>query len=152
MKTKWGNAEINTGGHYQIISRKEGNHGKLLHRLVFEDYHDCVLDENDVFHHIDGDKLNNHPSNLTCMSRKAHTLIHHKGCGRSDETKRNISKVQNTSGLFRVHKQKDDRYKQGFRWVYQYYENGKKKFIKSVDLDKLKAKVVSKCLPWEVVE
>lgn len=152
MKTKFGNAKINTSGHYQITSRNEGNHGELLHRLVFEDYHNCKLDSNDVIHHIDNDPTNNHPANLICMSRKAHTLIHHQGCKRSDDTKRNISKVQNTSGLFRVYKVMDDRYKQGFRWVYQYYVDGKKKFIKSVDLNKLESKVKDKNLPWEVID
>jgi len=75
MKTKYGNAKL-LNGYYTITSRKEGNHNKRLHRLIFEDYHNCTLDKNDVIHHIDGDKMNNHPTNLICMSKNAHALIH----------------------------------------------------------------------------
>lgn len=34
LHTKFGTAKINKKGHYQITSRKEGNGGKLLHRLM----------------------------------------------------------------------------------------------------------------------
>ena len=91
MKTKFGTAKINDKGYYKISSVKEGNRDKYLHRLVFEDYHDCNLDGNDVIHHIDGDKLNNHPANLICMSKKAHTLLHNKGKIFSDEHKQRMS-------------------------------------------------------------
>ena len=92
MKTKYGNAKINNRGYYIIRSKKEGNDGKLLHRLVFEDYHNCKLDENDVIHHIDGDKTNNHPANLICMSQKAHGLLHNKYRKFSEEHKQKLSK------------------------------------------------------------
>ena len=76
MKTKFGNASINNKGYYVISSHKEGNYGKKLHRLVFEDYHNCKLDKNDVIHHIDFDKTNNHPTNLICVSKKAHSILY----------------------------------------------------------------------------
>ena len=59
-----------------------------------------------------------------------------------------MSKVHNTSGYFRVSKE-FGKYKNGYRWRYQYYdENNKKKAIKSVDIDKLKSKVIAAELPW----
>lgn len=34
--TVFGNGRINSNGYYQIGTRKEGNKGKLLHRLIWE--------------------------------------------------------------------------------------------------------------------
>lgn len=158
MKTKYGNAGINKkDGHYQIKSRKEGNHGKYLHRLVFEDYHNCKLDKNDVIHHIDNDPLNNHPTNLICMSKKAHAILHRSGAIHSDETKQKISEAikgkpcesRNTTGYYNVVKHKSNTCKQGYYWKYQYYEDGKQKAISSVSLEKLEQKVKNKGLIWK---
>lgn len=41
--------------------------------------------------------------------------------------------------------------KQGFSWLYQYYENGKHKSITSINLLKLKEKVISKKLKWLMI-
>ena len=38
--------------------------------------------------------------------------------------------------------------KQGFRWRYEYFEDGKQKSIKSVDIEKLEEKVKAKGLLW----
>lgn len=181
MKTKYGTAKLQKSGYYVITSGKEGNFGKLLHRLIFEDYHNCKLDKTDVIHHVDFDKTNNHPSNLICMSRKAHKILHtpseetrkkmseahkgkiiseetrkkmsetHKGKILSDETKIKISGSQNTTGYFRVYKKKDKNYKQGFIWRYTYYENGKRKSIESIDIKKLEKKVKAKGLEWREI-
>ena len=105
IHTKYGTAKLNEG-YYQISSNKEGNQGKKLHRLIFEEYHKCTLDKNDIIHHIDGDKLNNHPANLICMSRKAHLKLHHTGKNHkgknnpmygkhfSEETRKKMSEAQ----------------------------------------------------------
>lgn len=69
--------------------------------------------------------------------------------GTKDKISKSKSKVQNTSGYYRVCKAKNKRYKQGFRWSYQYYENGKHKEISSVDIKKLEEKVKEKGLEWE---
>ena len=83
----------------------------------------------------------------------------------SEETKRKISEsekgkevtmetclkrsmVDNKTGYYRVHTVKDKRLKQGFTYVYQWRENGVKKDIKSVNLLRLKSKVIEKELPW----
>lgn len=71
----------------------------------------------------------------------------------SDKTKEKMrnakKKAQNTTGYYRVTKKKDLTCKQGFIWVYQYYdENGKHKRLSSVNIDKLKEKVIKKGLEW----
>lgn len=166
MKTKYGNARI-YNGYYTITSSKEGNNGKRLHRLIFEDYHNCKLDESDVIHHIDGDPLNNHPANLICMSRKAHNILHNKNKqnpehsermsgdnnpmynkNHSEENKMKMSEARNISGYYRVYKEKKKSCKQGYIWTYKYYEDHKYKTISSVDIKKLEEKVKAKGLKW----
>lgn len=66
----------------------------------------------------------------------------------SEEHKIELSKSQNTTGYYRVHKQKRKLCKQGFSWRYNYYEDGKQKHIDSVDIKKLEEKVKAKGLEW----
>ena len=66
-----------------------------------------------------------------------------------DETHRlKMSKSHNSSGYFRVHKQLNKKCKQGFTWIYRYYEDGKQNSISSVDIERLEAKVRAKGLKW----
>ena len=90
IKTKYGNASINNKGYYTIGSTKEGNFSKLLHRLIYEDYHGVTLLKGTYIHHIDHNKLNNDISNLQPMTMADHTRLHHTGAKRSEETKRKI--------------------------------------------------------------
>lgn len=64
------------------------------------------------------------------------------------ETKEKISKTCNTSGYYRVHKEKDSTCTQGFIWRYEYCEDGRQKRISSVDIKKLEKKVKAKGLEW----
>ena len=66
----------------------------------------------------------------------------------SMETKLKLSKSRNKSGYYRVFKNYDDKFKQGFEWVYKWRENGKQKRLSSVNLLKLESKVKSKGLDW----
>ena len=78
MKTKFGNASINTTtGHYIISSHKEGNRSKNLHRLIFEDFYGPIP-KNCVVHHKDGNKLNNCIMNLELMTWSDHAKHHFK--------------------------------------------------------------------------
>lgn len=58
------------------------------------------------------------------------------------------SKALNSVGYYRVSKNKDKTCKQGFLYRYTYFEESKQKAIKSVDLNKLKEKVLAKGLEW----
>lgn len=174
VKTKFGNAKIGKMGYYQITSKKEGNNGKSLHRLIFEDYYNIDLDDEFPdgvhIHHIDGEKTNNEIWNLEPIPPYDHLSLHNKGKHLSKETRKKMSEVskgkqhsmesckkmsksRNSTGFFRVTKQKDSCCKQGFKWKYQYIdEDGKQKAIYSVDIDKLKQKVLDKGLEWEKIE
>ena len=177
INTKFGIARISNDGYWRITSSKEGNNGKRLHRLIFEDYHKCTLLPNAVIHHRDGNKLNNRYENLELMSRGEHSILHHKGENNhmwgknhsdetkqkmsensarywkgkkfSDEHKRKMSESKNSSGYFRVSKNKNKSCKQGFTWRYLYVdEEGKRKKIESVDIEKLEKKVKARGLKW----
>ena len=63
---------------------------------------------------------------------------------RTDENKLNVSKSSNTTGYFRVCKVKKPKCKQGFMWEYKYYDDNKKRHtLSSVDIEKLKEKVLA---------
>ena len=175
LHTKYGIAKIHASGYYRITSRKEGNNSKLLHRLIARDYFgDWIDDPNEPFdiHHIDGNKLNNCVLNLEPISKAEHNRIHSNGENnpmygkeftnehrlhlsegqknrvRTEKDKENFAIKMNKSGYYMVSKMKEPRVTQGFIWRYQYYENGKRKAIKSIDLDKLEKKVKEKGLKW----
>lgn len=160
IKTKYGTASINGNGYYQITSKEYGFEGQYLHRLIMADAIGCGIPSNYVVHHRDGNKLNNKLDNLELLPHEEHLSLHHKGKEgyfknkiRSNKTKLKISKIQNTSGYFRVSKLKTERYKQGFFWKYCYYdEDGKRKAITSVDIKKLEEKVKARGLEWRKLE
>ena len=89
MKTKFGNARFD-GRYMRISSRKEGNEGKMLHRLVFEDFYNITLPSNIVIHHNDENPLNNEIWNLIPMTPEEHNTLHHKGKTLSEESKMKI--------------------------------------------------------------
>lgn len=67
----------------------------------------------------------------------------------SEEHKLSTSKTLNSVGYFRVYKQNSRTVKQGFVYNYRYYtEDNKRVAITSVNLGKLKEKVLDKGLPW----
>lgn len=159
ISTKYGSAKSYKNGYYRITSRKEGNHSKLLHRLIFEDYYQIDLDKEFpngiIIHHNDEDKSNNHIWNLIPMTRNEHMVLHQTGekhnmYGKSlqEGIKLKISESQNKNGLFRVHKHKEPTCKQGFYWEYRYIKNGKSHSICRVDINKLKKTVLEKGLSW----
>lgn len=151
IKTKFGTAKINAHGYYHISSKKEGNATKVLHRLVFEDFYNIDLNEEFpegvVIHHEDGNKLNNEIWNLVPMSKEEHTTLHNRN-QHSFERRLNNSKSQNTTGYYRVSKNYSKSCNQGFRWSYNYREGNTQKSIRSVDINKLKEKVLEKGLEW----
>ena len=156
MKTKFGTVKISSDGYYQIKSKKEGNFGKKLHRLIFEDFYQIKLPKHIIIHHDDGDKLNNEIWNLIPMTIGEHNVIPHKGkiphnLGKSHsmEVKYKQSNWQNTTGYFRVSKCKCDLCKQGFIYLYTCRQGGKRIRIKSVDINKLKEKVLNRGLLWK---
>lgn len=98
ISTPFGRAIINKLGYYQISSTGEGNNGKLLHRLIYENFWDVTLPKEIVIHHKDENKLNNCINNLEAMTREEHQSLHNIGeknpnYGKplSEEHKKNLS-------------------------------------------------------------
>ena len=175
IQTKYGNAQIDSNGYYVIKSWKEGNNGKRLHRLIFEDFYQIELPPDIVIHHDDGDKTNNEIWNLIPLTKGEHTALHsrgntwsrgkyvpeetrlkqseaHKGKTIPITARANRSKVTTTTGFLRVYTKKAKTTSQGFVWCYQYQNKNKKHNWSSVNLLKLKEKIIAKGLDWFVVD
>ena len=69
----------------------------------------------------------------------------------SEETRKKISESRNTTGFYRVTKQKDNNCKKGFMWRYLYPYKSTRKSIYSTNLKKLEKKVKAQNLPWQIV-
>lgn len=69
----------------------------------------------------------------------------------SSESCIKISESSNSTGYYRVCKQKSHKFKQGFCYVYTYYEHGVKKYLYSKNIHSLKNKVLDKKLKWIVI-
>lgn len=149
--TKYGTTKLNHDGYCEISSVKEGNKGKMWHRLIWEDAYG-VLPKTTHIHHIDGNPLNNCIWNLEPMNESEHLRMHKIGKTLPKEICYAISKSQNTTGYYRVHKQNSKRCKQGFIYVYQYKENGNRKYIKRVNLEDLQKEVERRNLKWSKIE
>lgn len=72
-----------------------------------------------------------------------------KGRTHSLKSKLKMSKNKNKTGVFNVFKLTNNSCKQGFTWAYYYDdENGNRKILSSVSLEKLKKKVLNKGYDW----
>ena len=175
LQTKYGTAKLNKDGYYTITSAKERNNGRKLHRLIWEDFYGCKVPKGYVIHHKNEKRNDNCILNLQLLKKEDHIRLHHSGKKVSDETRKKlsethkglfagdknpnygkplsketsmkISKSKNTTGYFRVSKIKKNT-SQGFVWRYRVYDLGKEVSIESVDLEKLKKKVLLKGYEW----
>ena len=173
LHTKWGKAKLYSGngndGYYTIISKKEGYGGKKLHRLIYENVFGKIP-KGHVIHHKNGDKTDNCILNLEALPAEKHNSIHHSGennhwygvtgednfnYGRNHslKSKLKISGANNSTGIYRVSKIKNKKVTQGFLYAYYYYDkHNVRKSIRSVDILKLKEKVIKKGLPWVIID
>ena len=186
IATKFGSAYVDPQGYLRISSIKEGNHNKLVHRLVFEDFYKIKLPSNIIIHHLDGNKQNNEIWNLIPLTNEEHSRLHHTGVKFTEERCKKISEAKtgfkfteeskqkmrdakigtkqsletmvargkklNKTGIFRVFIKKNKSCKQGWNYCYNYTENGKRKEINSIDIHKLKQKVLDKGLDWIILD
>ena len=72
----WKGGKTISQGYVEISSRAIGPKRKREHQLVMENFIGRELHENEVVHHIDGDKLNNNINNLALMDKSAHSRLH----------------------------------------------------------------------------
>lgn len=60
--------------------------GRHTHRIVAEQILGRPLQKGEIVHHIDGNKRNNEPSNLTVMTQSEHCRLHFKKGGGLNES------------------------------------------------------------------
>lgn len=93
-----GGRKINKKGHVLVWDKHspyaDVNGYVLEHRKVMIEHLGRPLEDNEVVHHINGDKTDNRIENLELMDRGEHTKLHHVGSKRSYETKLRISEAR----------------------------------------------------------
>lgn len=82
-------------GYRQILmphhKRSDSNGYVMEHIVVFEKESGITVPNGCCIHHLNGIKDDNRIENLCMMTRSSHTIFHHSGSKRSDETRKNIS-------------------------------------------------------------
>lgn len=77
---------VKKGNYLYAVVKNHPNRTKnnyvLLHRVIMENHIGRLLNENEIVHHRDKNKLNNSISNLEVMSVKSHASKHRKEHGR----------------------------------------------------------------------
>jgi hypothetical protein len=59
--------------------RRNNRSGRFEHVEAWERHHGCAVPDGLQIHHLDGDKLNNHPDNLVAVTPTEHKRLH-SGC------------------------------------------------------------------------
>lgn len=69
---------ITSGGYIAFTASKaNGEHaGKFLHKVLAEWKIGRKIDRGEHVHHVDGDKLNNHPDNIIVLTASEHARLH----------------------------------------------------------------------------
>ncbi len=144
LHTKFGNATVSTSGYYKITSTKEGNPGKFLHRLIFEDFYGEIPEGYQV-HHKNEDKTDNCILNLQLIRPHEHYVLHKKGKIHSDEAKKKMS--ENNSRYW-LGKESPLRIKHA-RIVKKGFKKGKQNYVIKKDNQFLKQSVIpSRLFEW----
>ena len=158
LQTKFGSARFYNKG-YMITSRKEGNCGKKLHRLIYEDYHKVTLLPTTDIHHIDGNPCNNNISNLVAMTHGDHTKLHCTGKFVSEETRKKLRDINKGNVISKQNKEALRQANLGNKYAFKGHPtihkagfiNGKqlyslnydgKRIMRSIDKKKLERKLI----------
>jgi len=88
---------IISGGYRYVTNSEERKVQE--HRLVIEKILGRKLKSSEIVHHIDGDRLNNDPKNLTIVSRGEHASIHARE-RRDKKYYHYLKKAWETQGIF----------------------------------------------------
>lgn len=93
--------ERNKKNALPVGTKRINNKGRILiktstgweqeHRYVMKNFINRNLYEDEIVHHIDENKMNNDITNLILMNHGEHTVLHHAGSKRSNETREKIS-------------------------------------------------------------
>lgn len=86
-KTKKGYRQLYIPDH----PRADGRGYVMEHIVVWENATGVAVPDNCCIHHLNGDKSDNRLQNLCMMDHTAHTVFHHTGAKRSEETRAKLS-------------------------------------------------------------
>ena len=135
---KMGEAK-NTTGFYRVSKHKNKN--------VKQGFRWCYIYQNKKILSV----------NLLKLQKKVEAqnlpweIVNEEKAQKSLEENNKMGEAKNTTGFYRVSKQKDNNCKQGFMWRYQYPYKSTRKSIYSTNLKKLEKKVKAQNLPWQIV-
>lgn len=71
--------------------RSDGSGYVFAHIVAYENHTGTTVPNGYVVHHINCMKTDNSPQNLVMLTRREHTILHHKGKKRCGETKKKLS-------------------------------------------------------------
>lgn len=90
-----GGTKTTRHGYRQILCpdhpRSDSNGYVMEHILIWEKETGVPVPVNCCIHHLNGNKSDNRIQNLCMMQHAAHTVFHHTGSKRSEETRKKIS-------------------------------------------------------------
>lgn len=96
-----GGTRKTSGGYKQLLipghPRSDKSGYVMEHIVVWERETGMILPPGFCIHHLNGDKTDNRIENLCVMLHKAHTVYHHTGKKRSQETRNKISEARKKS-------------------------------------------------------
>ena len=96
-----GGTRKTAGGYRQLLMPEHPRSDKsgyvMEHIVVWEQETGMILPPGFCIHHLNGDKTDNRIENLCVMLHKAHTVYHHTGKKRSQETRNKISEARKKS-------------------------------------------------------
>ncbi|MCF0149500.1 MAG: HNH endonuclease [Clostridium sp.] len=97
--TSWkGGRKLNKKGHVLILKKghplADKNGYVLEHRYVMCEHLGRILTPKEIVHHKNHIKTDNRIENLEVMSNTEHTILHHKGLKRSQETRNKIREAR----------------------------------------------------------
>ncbi len=70
-----GYKNIRNGYIYYAYKKKNYKRSRILYQI----FHNTILSKDDIIHHIDKDKQNDHIPNLKLMTVEEHTSLHFAG-------------------------------------------------------------------------
>lgn len=93
-----GGVRTTQAGYRQILCpehpRADSSGYVMEHILVWERATGVPIPKNCCIHHLNGNKIDNRIQNLCMMLHTAHTVFHHQGKKRSEETKNKIREAR----------------------------------------------------------
>lgn len=96
--SNWRGGKRTTGQYIQVYAPDHPRTTKagymMEHRLIMEEKLGRYLEPDEVVHHIDGDKHNNHPDNLEVLTQKNHISEHFKNSHEVGKLRKQVKELE----------------------------------------------------------